>query len=149
MKHKKINMMAELKKAVTTSGPFKQARRGKGSRCLFRVEDVFKTPNMLSRLVRGIVIKENITVVQLEDALREGIIRAGRKTKDLHSDKMNLVSAVSREAVSFNKAFELLSTVLGYDMSITIHLTKDGVTRNYNFEQVCDEMRQLEGKLKG
>jgi hypothetical protein len=92
--------------------------------------------------VRGIVVKENITIRQLEDALRQGIIRSGRRTKDLHSDKMNLVSAVSREAVSFNKAFELFSTVLGYDVNITVTLTKDGVKHSYDYEEVCDEMRK-------
>ena len=136
------SLLAELKTAVkeTESRP-RRKRRGKGTRQVFKLHNVFQTRNMLSRLLRSIVIEEGITIPQIEDCLRQAIIRTGRKTNELHQDKENLISAISRDAVSFNKAFELLSTVLGYEVDVTIHLKKDKQEASYRYSEIYDKMR--------
>lgn len=121
----------------------KQEIQKSTERRLFDIEDVFKTNNMLSRLLRGIVVFEKITMDELEDAIRSLLIRTGRPSKCYHSDKENMVAAISRTAVSFNKTQEFLCTMLGYKMNISITLSKEGETpRVYDYEKVCNEIRQ-------
>lgn len=141
----KTSLLNELKSAVKNSNKPIIGNKSHGTRCVFLVKDVFKTQNMLSRLLRGIAIKENITIDLIKSCVRQAMVRTGRQQEknSSYDDSTNIISAITRNAVSFNKCFELLSTILGYEVDLTIHLTKDGVRRSYNYKEVHQDMQKL------
>jgi hypothetical protein len=142
------NQMRELQQAADETNRIITDQES-GGRCIFTVADFFKTKNMLSKLLCGIILKERITLSQVENCLRMAIIKAGRKLNELSQDKGNLIKAISGESVSFNKVVQLLVTTLGYDMDITITLTKDGVARKYTYSELAVEMKQRFKKERG
>lgn len=104
--------------------------------------------NILTRLIRGICVLKKFTIGDLEVAIRNHSHLHGggmnRAESSLTTNRNNMMQALSRESVSFNKVLQLLSTYFGYQVSITITITdQQGVSESFNTEEVYDKVRQL------
>jgi hypothetical protein len=116
---------------------------------LFTVDDVVeKTRNMLSQLFRAIMLKEKVTVQEISHKQRITLSRLNVDPAKFPTAKTNLIAALARPAVSFNKFYEAIVNILGYKMDLTIHLEKDGVKRDYRYSELMAEMSILRNKLK-
>jgi hypothetical protein len=108
---------------------------------VFDIGDVVKTPNMLSRLVRLICYRERITHGMLDNALRERMERMGGSSKSLSYAKPNLMKAIKAERVTFEKAIELFQQILGFNVDVSITLTRPGEEPHvYEFSTAMREL---------
>ncbi len=135
----KKEIRSELKQAVKNTAISASPRRK--SICLFQPVDVFKTENILSRLLRGICVAENITLADVELGLLDKLRRKKRSRKKLRSDMTNIGTAITKDAVTFNKVHELLTEILGKKIDISIHVTgQDGQEHTYRQRDIVNEM---------
>lgn len=110
--------------------------------CLFPKKQVFIPSSILTRLLRAICIKENITISKLRNSIKLYNYKNGRPSNKHSSDRSNLHAGISSDSVTYNRSIELLHHVLGYDVDITFHLTKDGVTKDYRESEVVKEIAE-------
>jgi hypothetical protein len=103
---------------------------------VFTEEDVFKTNNMLSRLMRAIFVSEKVTIQEIASKQKEFLIKMDADPSNFSTAKTNLIAALCRSSVSFNKFYEAIVDILGYKMDITITLTKKGETKNYKYSKI-------------
>ncbi len=131
------NMLQKLSTAeVSSSSPVENI--GSGSP-VFIVADIFKTNNMLSRIVRAMCVKEHISIQDLANKQREYLSRMEVDPASFSTAKTNMIAALGRPAISFNKFFEVFVGILGYKMDIGITLTKDGSSRTYKYSELMPE----------
>lgn len=117
--------------------------RGSVARPLFKFADIWNATNRLAMLVRAICAIEKVSLSDIEKSLLAKGLRHGRSKKEIDGDKGNLVKAITRQNVSFNKVIQLLETTLGYQVEIALHLTKDGETRSYKYTDTMTRAREL------
>lgn len=107
---------------------------------VFTEEDVFKSRNMLSQIMRAIFIKEKINIQDLGSKQRTYLISSEIDPSKFSTAKTNLLAALARPAVSFNKFYETIVNILGYTMDISITLSKDGVEKKYVYSKLIPEI---------
>lgn len=144
---KEKDLMEELKEASQSIRPTLKSVRGSGMLPLFAPADINKSDNILTKLVRGICILKGWKVNDLESRLVEQIHRKGRSMTSLSTDRNNMMQALTRDSVSFNKVVQLLTTIFGYDVSLTLILTdREGNREEFNYEDVCDKVRGMKSE---
>ena len=103
---------------------------------VFTEEDIFKTDNILSRLMRAVFVKEKITIQEITFKQREFLIAMDTDPAKFSTARTNLIAALCRTSVSFNKFYEAIVNILGYKMDITITLTKNGESKSFTYSEI-------------
>lgn len=141
--------MKDLKKAVgKVMSKYDKQDLIKSPTPLFDMKSVFKSSNILTRLLRIICIRENKTIGDLDYGLRNRLLRSGTKLSKFGSDKNNILTAIAKESVTFNRAMELLEDIFGESVDITIHLKdKNGKERSYRYSEEIEKCVEEINKL--
>jgi len=104
-----------------------------GGQQIFRPEDMHKTKNILSKLLRKIFIDKQISKKYLELKYREYAINVlDEPPSTISTGKGNLLSAITREDVTFKKFYEVLHHILGFELDIQIGVEEKGETITYS-----------------
>lgn len=120
----------------------KQKKQSRGT-LMFNYDDVLnKTDNVLSRLMRAIFIKENITLQELELKQRVFMTKNHDDPSNFSTARSNLVSSLCRQAVTWNRFMEAL-TILGYKVDIKIYLHRDDTVKKYKYSSLMQEISQI------
>lgn len=115
---------------------------------IFTKEDILKTSDVLSQMLRGIFVEKGVTYQYLARRYREYALNTLRilPTK-VSTGKGNLMSAIHRPILSFKKFYEVVVLILGYDVDMTITLTDHmGEKMSFNHhEMVNDTVNRISG----
>lgn len=91
---------------------------------IFTKEDVIKTSDPLSQMLRCIFIQNGVTTQYLARRYREYALNTiGILPSKVSTGKGNLMSALDRPSLSFKKFYEVVVLILGYDLDMSFTLT--------------------------
>lgn len=110
---------------------------------LFKPHHVWATSNSFGQLVRMIFCEEGITVRMFRTAIMKTYLKHGRPQRIATSQQSNLFKAITRKRPTFYKFKEIICDILGYDMDITITLTKNGKTKSYNYKKLLKKYMKM------
>ena len=97
-----------------------------GGTPIFVKEDVFAATDKLTRLIRYIFVKLNITNEQLTELYREYSYNMSELPSRFSSNVSNLKSSLMRDSVSFKTVYRAIELVLGYEIRLDIKLQRPG-----------------------
>lgn len=110
---------------------------------VFEPHHVWATNSMFGQLVRMIFCEERITVRRFRKAVLNTYLKHGRPLKIATSQQSNLLKAIVRQRPTIYKFKEIISDILGYDIDITISLTRNGVTKHYSYKKLIKKYMKL------
>ena len=108
---------------------------------IFTKEDILKTSDVLSQMLRGIFVEKGITYQYLARRYREYALNTLRiLPSKVSTGKGNLMSAIHRPTLSFKKFYEVIVLILEYDLDMSITLTDaTGEKTVFNHHAMLDD----------
>lgn len=104
--------------------------------------DVFKTPHVLARLFRAIVVKEHITLEEIRDKNKIMLAKREVDPATFAYANSNLVANITKPSLSFNKFMTTMVDVLGYEVTIDVTTTRDGKTVKYDYNELMESIAE-------
>lgn len=109
---------------------------------VFQKEDIMKTNHRLTRLLRGIFYKNRITIPYLSEKYHEYAVNVLHELPSrISTGHGNLIMALGRPQISIKKFEEIVCHILGYDIDMTITLSKsDGDRFEINYNEMMEDL---------
>ena len=109
---------------------------------IFTKEDILKTPDILSQMLRAIFVQNGVTAQYLTRRYREYALNTiGVLPSKVSTGKGNLMNALFRPTLSFKKFYEIVVLILGYDLDMSFTLTDpSGNKMSFNHHQVVEDV---------
>lgn len=116
---------------------------------VFQKEDILKTNHVLSRLLRGVFYRDRITIPYLARKYREYALNTLNELPSrISTGRGNLISAITRDKVSINKFHEVLCSILGYEMDLTVLLKNpENIPSELNYNQMVEDILNNTGEF--
>lgn len=104
---------------------------------VFNERDIGNTTHILAKLLRAILVHQEVSVEELIDNQRQFLTANGIERGKFSSARMNIIAAYSRSRVTFTKFHEILVGIQGYDMDIEVTIKNhDGKTTKYKYSDI-------------
>ena len=110
---------------------------------MFSPHHVWATNSMFGQLVRMIFCEEKITLRMFRRAVLKTYLEHGKPQKIATSQQSNLLKAITRPRPTIYKFKEIICGILGYDIDITISLTKNGKTSHYSYRNLIKKYMRI------
>lgn len=109
---------------------------------IFTKRDILETPDMLAQLLRSIFVRNNVTYQLFDIKYREyAQNQLNLPPSKWSTSKGNLLRAIKRPTVTYNKFVETVVLVLGYHMNMSVTLTGlDGKVEVFDRNRIHDQL---------
>jgi hypothetical protein len=103
---------------------------------LFTKEQINETPDMLDKLLRSILVDNNITKEYFSERAKAYAFSIGIHQTKVGNYKSNILKTLKKGKITYRKFEEIVHYILGYPIEhLNIGLIKDKQLKSYNLDR--------------